>query len=130
MRKNRNVNITHDCKYHVVFAPKYRRSVLINGVERDFLRIAKEVCDETGSDLIESEVMPDHVHLLISCDPQLGIHRLVRRIKGRSARDLRRDHPWLNKRLPTLWTNSYFVSTVGSVSLDTVKAYVRDQKGV
>ena len=94
------------------------------------MRIAKEVCDETGSDLIEAEAMPNHVHLLISCDPQLGIHRLVRRIKGRSARDLRRDHPWLNKRLPTLWTNSYFVSTVGSVSLDAVKAYVRDQKGV
>ena len=129
MRKESNQNVTYDCKYHVVFAPKYRRAVLIHGVETDLLRIVREVCDETGSGLIEAEVMPDHVHLLLSCDPQLGIHRLVKRIKGASSRALRRDHPWLTKRLPTLWTNAYFVSTVGAVSLETVKAYVENQKG-
>ena len=124
-----NGNVTFDCKYHVVFAPKYRRSVLINGVAEDFLRIAREVCAEHGARLIEAEAMPDHVHLLLSCDPQFGVHRLVKRIKGSSSHDLRRDHPWLTKRLPTLWTNAYFVATVGSVSPETVRDYVRDQRG-
>ena len=129
MMRTSNANIAYDCKYHVVFTPKYRRAVLIHGVETDMLRITREVCDATGSGLVSAEVMPDHVHLLLSCDPQFGIHRLVKRIKGASSRALRRDHPWLTKRLPTLWTNAYFVSTVGSVSLETVKAYVESQKG-
>ena len=85
-----NGNITFDCKYHVVFAPKYRRAVLINGVAEDFLRIAREVCAEHGARLIEAEAMPDHVHLLLSCDPQFGVHKLVKRIKGRSSHDLPR----------------------------------------
>lgn len=129
MSKSSNSNVTYDCKYHVVFAPKYRRAVLVHGVEEDMLRITREVCEQTGSRLIEAEGMPDHVHLVLSCDPQFGIHRLVKRIKGASSRALRRDHPWLVKRLPTLWTNAYFVSSVGAVSLETVKAYVSNQKG-
>lgn len=127
---NGNHNITHDCKYHVVFTPKYRRAVLIHGVDTDFLRIAREVCAETGSELISAEAMPDHVHLLLRCDPQRGVHRVVKQIKGRSSRILRETHPWLRKRLPTLWTNAYFVSSVGAVSLETVRAYVEAQKGV
>lgn len=129
MDKSSSSNIAYDCKYHVVFTPKYRRAVLINGVEADMLRITRAVCDETGSGLVAAEVMPDHVHLILSCAPQFGIHRLVKRIKGASSRALRRDHPWLTKRLPTLWTNAYFVATVGAVSIETVKAYVENQKG-
>jgi len=59
------------------------------------------------------EVMPDHVHLLVECDPQFGIAKLIRYMKGRSSRYLRQEFPWLKSRLPTLWTNSYFISTVG-----------------
>ena len=61
----------------------------------------------------ELEVMPDHVHLLVHCDPQFGIHRLVKLLKGRSSRLLRQEYPSLRSRLPTLWTNSYFCATVG-----------------
>jgi putative transposase len=67
--------------------------------------------------LIDVEVMPDHVHLLVEVDPQFGIHKLVKAIKGRSSRLLRQEFPKLKIRLPTLWTNSYFVSTVGGSPL-------------
>ena len=72
----------------------------------------------------------DHVHLLVECDPQLGIHRLVRLIKGRSSRLLRQEFPVLKRKLPTLWTNSYFVSTVGGVPLSVMKQYIENQKHV
>jgi putative transposase len=74
--------------------------------------------------------MPDHVHLLLDMDPQFGIHRLVRLMKGRSSRLLRQEFPSLKSRLPTLWTNSYFVSTVGGAPWAIIKQYVEAQKDV
>jgi putative transposase len=72
--------------------------------------------------------MPDHVHLLVSCDPQFGIHRLVKQIMGRSSRILPSEFPSLESRLPTLWTNSYFVAAVGGATPEMVKRYVENQK--
>jgi len=73
--------------------------------------------------------MPDHVHLLVEADPQYGVHRLVKAAKGRSSRVLREEFPHLKSRLPTLWTNSYFVATVGSTPLGVMERYVEQQKG-
>lgn len=92
--------------------------------------IVQEVCTEYHFSLLEMEVMPDHVHLLIEVDPQFGIHQAVKRIKGRSSRLLREEFPSLRSRIPTLWTNSYFVSTVGGVPLAAVKKYIEKQKSV
>ena len=78
----------------------------------------------------QMEVMPDHVHLLVSVDPQFGIHRLIKLMKGRSSRLLRQEYPHLKRRMPTLWTNSYFVSTTGGVTLEVVKQYIEGQKHV
>lgn len=72
--------------------------------------------------------MSDHVHLLVSIDPQYGVHRLIRRIKGRSSRVLREEFPSLRSRLPSLWTHSYFVATVGGAPLEVIKRYVENQK--
>ncbi len=127
-RSNRNVLFS--CKYHVVFCPKYRRSVLVPLINERLKEIVRQVCDETKSGLIEMEVMPDHVHLLLDCDPQFGIHRLVRGIKGRSSNVLRREFQTLRSRIPTLWTNSYFVSTVGGAPLSVIKQYIVNQKNV
>lgn len=79
--------------------------------------------------MISVEVMPDHVHLLVSCDPQFGIHRLVKYIKGTSSRILRQEFPSLKRQLPSLWTNSYYIGTTGGVTLEVVKKYVESQKG-
>jgi len=74
--------------------------------------------------------MPDHVHLLVEVDPQFGIHHLVKLMKGRSSNLLRNEFPWLKKKLPCLWTNSYFVSTVGGAPLEVIKQYIEQQKGL
>lgn len=123
-----NHNVTYDCHYHVVWCPKYRRKVLVNGVDDRFKQIIHDVCQEHDAIVEEVEVMPDHVHLLVNVDPQFGIHRLVRLMKGRSSRFLRQEFPWLKSRLPTLWTNSYFVSTTGGAPLELVKKYIEGQK--
>jgi len=76
------------------------------------------------------EIMADHVHVLVEVDPQYGIHRLIRQMKGRSSRLLRQEFAWLKSRLPTLWSNSSFVSTVGGAPLSIVKQYIENQKHV
>lgn len=125
-----NNNIVFTCTYHVTFCPKYRRSVLVNGVDTRFRDIATDVAREMDVEILEMEVMPDHVHLLVGVDPQFGVHRFVKRVKGRSSRLLRDEFPWLKSRLPSLWTNSYFVSTVGGAPLSIVKQYIENQKTV
>jgi putative transposase len=125
-----NNNITYSCKYHVIWCPKYRRKVLIHDVDIRLKEIIKAVCDEFQAELIELEVMPDHVHLLVECDPQFGIAKLIRYMKGRSSRLLRQEFPWLKSRLPTLWTNSYFISTVGGAPIAVIKKYIEEQKSV
>jgi putative transposase len=102
----------------------------VGGADETLKRIVERVCLSRDADLIELEVMPDHVHLLVDVDPQYGIHRLVKEIKGLSSRQLRQNFPFLKRRLPTLWTNSYFVSTIGGAPLAIVKQYIENQKNV
>lgn len=125
-----NCNVVYSCKYHVVWCPKYRRKVLVSGVDERLKSLVQEICKERSISLIEMEVMSDHVHLLIEVDPQFGIHRAIKLIKGTTSRVLRQEFPWLRSRLPSLWTNSYFVSTVGGARLSTIKKYIENQKTV
>jgi len=125
-----NNNVVYRCTYHVVWCPKYRRPVIQDDVDVRLKQIVREVCAERDAPIIELETMPDHVHLLVGCDPQYGIHRLVKQIKGRSSRLLRQEFPHLKSRMPTLWTNSYFVATVGGATLAVVKQYVENQRNV
>lgn len=127
--KSKN-NVIYSCKYHVVWCPKYRRKVLINGVDARLKELIKETCIKQNVEIIEMEIMPDHVHLLMEVDPQYGIHKVVKQIKGYSSRILRNEYPWLRSRIPTLWTNSYFVSTVGGAPLAVIKQYIENQKNV
>lgn len=76
------------------------------------------------------EVLLDHVHLLCEVDPQFGIAKFVRLVKGRSSRLLRNEFPKLKSRLPSLWTNAYFVSTVGGAPLAVIKQYIEQQKNI
>jgi len=88
-----NNNIAYNCHYHVVFCPKYQRKVLVNGVDERLKAILIETIAKWGQELVELEVMADHVHLLVGCDPQCGIHRLVKYLKGTSSRYLRQEFP-------------------------------------
>ena len=125
-----NHSVVYSCKYHVVFCPKYRRKVLVDGVDIRLKEIIQEVATEFRCEILQLEIMPDHVHILCEVDPQFGIHRLVKYVKGRSSRLLRREFPNLKSRLPSLWTHSYFVSSVGGAPLAMIKQYIEDQRTV
>jgi putative transposase len=125
-----NCNIVYSCKYHIVWCPKYRRKVLVGEVETRLKELVKLVCAELKVDIIEMEVMPDHIHLLLEADPQLGIHKVVKMLKGRTSRILRSEFRSIKSRLPSLWTNSYFISTVGGAPLEVIKQYIEQQKHV
>ena len=125
-----NNNIAFSCKYHVVWCSKYRRKVLVEEVEQRLKELIVGVASELRVDIIEMEIMPDHVHLLLEVDPQFGIHRAVKNIKGKTSRILRAEFISLRTRLPSLWTNSYFVATVGGAPLEVFKQYIESQKYV
>lgn len=91
--------------------------------------ILAEQIERWGQELIELEVMPDHVHLLVGCDPQFGIHRLVKVLKGYSSHALRAEFPSLKRRLPSLWTNSYLIMTTGFLNQALVQSYLESAKG-
>jgi putative transposase len=120
----------HFMNYHFVWCPKYRRKVITTDIELRLQEIIKDITRENGWEIIALETMPDHVHLFIKTDPTIAPNNVIAMIKGRSSRILRNEFPWLRKRLPTLWTRSYFVSTHGHVSSETIKKYVEDQKGI
>jgi putative transposase len=88
-----------------------------------------QIIEKWGQEFIEIEVIPDHVHLLVGCDPQFGIHRLVKFIKGASSHQLRQEFPELKSKLPSLWTNSYGCFSTGGVTIETIKKYIETQKG-
>lgn len=125
-----NRNVYYSCKYHVVFCPKYRRKVLSEDVAERLKEIIQQVCAEHEAEILSLDIQPDHVHLLVECDPQFGIHRLVISIKGRSSRLLRQEFSELKRRLPTLWTHNYFASTVGGTPLAAISQYIENQKHV
>ena len=125
-----NRNVVYSCKYHVVWCPKYRRDVLKDGADSRLKEIIHSVCNEHNAEVLEVEVMPDHVHLLVEVDPQFGIAKLIQAIKGRSSRLLRQEFRQCRTRVPSLWTNSWFVSTVGGAPLEVIKQYIEQQKHV
>ena len=120
----------HYVGYHFVWCPKYRRKVLIGKIETRLKELIKEKSKELGCKILALEVMPDHVHLFILANPQLSPNLLIGQIKGFSSRTLRQEFSELRSRLPTLWTRSYFVSTHGHVSDNSIERYIADQKGI
>ncbi len=116
-----NKNVVYSSKYHVVWCPKYRRKVLAGGVEKRLLELIHEAAAKYRAGVIALEIRPDHVHLLVEVDPQFGLHRLVKYIKGVTSHELRKEFVSLRTRLPSIWTNSYFCSTVGGAPLEVIK---------
>ena len=120
--------VCYSCKYHIIWCTKYRRNVLNEDVQQKLKILIQEIINQMNCELIELEVMENYIHLLVECVPQLGIHKLVKKLKGVSSRILRTEFSHLRTRLPTLWTNSYFVSTVGGAPLEIIKKYIEEQK--
>lgn len=114
--------------YHFVFCPRYRRKIFnIEGVEERFKELTISECKRVGIEILALECHVDHVHIFVSVLPTMGIPSIMQQIKGATSHRLREEFPQL-KAMPSLWTRSYFVSTAGNVSSETIKWYVDTQK--
>ena len=123
-----NAKVSFQCGYHIVWCTQYRAAVIDEAVGERLKEVVAEVLTEKGAWLVEVKVAANHVYLVVEVAPQLGVHRLVKAMKAASSRALRQEFPSLRSRLPSLWTNSYHVSTVGSpASAAMVAQYVSAQ---
>ncbi len=107
---------------------KYRRKVLVGEVDERLKELLLQKAGEIGIEIVQMEVMPDHVHLFVKADPRNSPHFIVHQLKGYSSRMLRKEFPFLKSRLPSLWTRSYYCETVGHISEETIRKYIEDQK--
>lgn len=89
---------------------------------------SKKEADNLGVEIKTLEIMPDHVHIFIECDPRIALHKVIKQFKGVSFRKLRNEYPWLKSRIPSLWTRSYFSCTVEHINEDTIIQYIENQK--
>jgi putative transposase len=128
-RHRHNAGAVYSLKYHIVWCPKYRRPVLTGQVELRLKELLHEKAKELKAEIVALEIMSDHVHIFIETDPTESPAHLVSQFKGFTSHQLRNEFPELKSRLPTLWSRSYFVSSVGHVSEETVKKYIENQKG-
>ena len=120
----------YNINFRIIWCPKYRRPVLVDQVENRLKALLHEKADGLGISIQTMEVMPDHVHLFVSSPSTLAPHYIVGQLKGYTSRILRKEFPSLNSRLPSLWTRSYYIESVGHLSEATIRQYIEDQKNV
>jgi len=125
-----NSHCVFNISYHIIWCPKYRRKVLTDGVDTRLKELLQEKAEELGITIKRMEVMPDHVHIFVKAIPTLPVQFIVNQLKGHSSVVLRREFPFLRSRIPTLWSRSYYVETVGHISESTIIKYIEDQKKV
>lgn len=126
-------SIVYRCQYHIIWCPKFRRSILVPPIDARLKELILEKQSAYGYEVLAMEVMPDHVHILLRClptawAPRIGIHKIVSQIKGWTSRAIGKEFPFVKRRLPSLWTRSKFIATVGTVSLEVAKQYSAHQK--
>ena len=114
--------------YHIIWCPKYRRKVLVGDVEIRLKELLTEKSKENGWEIRKMEVMPDHVHIFIKATPSDSPAHIASQLKGYTSFKLREEFPHLKKRIPTLWTRSYYVESIGHISEKTIIKYIEDQK--
>jgi len=126
-------SIVYRCQYHVIWCPKFRRRILVPPIDTRLKDLILEKQSAYGYEVLAMEVMPDHVHLLLRRVPtawasRIGIHKIVSQIKGWTSRAIGKEFPFVKRKLPSLWTRSKFIATVGTVSLEVAKQYIANQK--
>lgn len=126
---SKNVGAVFSLKYHIVWCPKYRRSVLTDEVAKRLKDLLYEKAGEIDMEIHGLEIMPDHVHLFVESDPTWAVAGIAHAFKGYTSRILRTEFASLRSRLPTLWSKSYYAGTIGHVSEETIKRYIESQKG-
>jgi len=117
-----------ELKYHIVWCTKYRRKVLTEDIQKSLKKEIENTSLKNGYVLEAIETMEDHVHIFVKASVKDSVHRIVSQIKGVSSHNLRKNFPELKRKLPCLWTRSYYAGTVGFVSEETIKNYIKNQK--
>lgn len=123
-----NASCIYNVSYHIIWCPKYRRKLLTGEVEERLKELFESKSTENGWKIEKMEVMPDHVHIFIKATPSDSIAHIVSQLKGYTSFMLRNEYPHLKSKLPTLWTRSYYVETIGHISEQSIIKYIQDQK--
>lgn len=129
-RYTTSAHCIYNLGYHIIWCPKYRRKVLVNGIDERLKELLNEKAAALEITIEKMEVMPDHVHLFVKGKPSVPVQHIVNQLKGYTSVMLRREFPRLKSRLPTLWTRSYYVESIGHISESTITRYIEDQKKV
>ena len=117
------------CKYHIVFAPKYRRQRIYGDIRKDIGVILRKLCEQKKVEIIEAELCPDHIHMLVSIPPNISVSQFVGYLKGKSSLMIFDRHANLKYKFGNrhFWSEGYYVSTVG-LNEATIKKYIQDQE--
>lgn len=122
----KNNKVIYLTQYHIIFCPKYRRGILVDKIKERLEQIIQEVCCEKNIEMKKMEIMPNHVHLFISISYKDAPYKIVKAFKGRSSNILRKEFPELLK-MPTLWSRSFFLASMGNASEETIMKYIEGQ---
>jgi putative transposase len=128
-RYAKNAGAVFSLKYHLIWCPKYRKPVLAPPVDARLKQLLVEIAEATDMKVLAMEVRPDYVHVFVETDVRRAPAEIAAKFKANTSRILREEFPHLRTRLPTLWSRSYFISTVGAVSETTIRRYIENQKG-
>ena len=132
MSKNDDINsLSHSkwrCHYHIVFAPKYRRQAIYGKIKADIGKIIRQLCDQKGVEIIEAELCPDHIHMLISIPPKYSVAQIMGYIKGKSSLMIFDRHANMKYKYGNrhFWCRGYYVDTVGR-NKKAIEEYIRNQ---
>lgn len=127
-RWTKSKTVVYNIGYHLIWCSKYRRKVLTGDAETRLKELLAEKAGQIDIEIVQMEIMPDHVHLFVKATPVNSPHYIVQQLKGYTSRALRQEFPSLKSRLPSLWTRSYYCESVGHISEETVQKYIKDQK--
>jgi len=121
----------YNLNYHIVWIPKYRRKLFTGQMELRLGEIIRESCIRNNISVLALEIMPDHIHLFVSAPPRWSPSEIVNIIKGYSSRKMRQEFSQLKKMIKDeLWTRTYFIGSAGTVTKETIKKYIAEQKNL
>ena len=128
MDNNSLAHTKWECKYHLVFAPKYRRQVIYKDIKADVGQILGTLCRRKGIEIIEAECCKDHIHMLVRIPPNQSVSSFMGYLKGKSTLMLYDRHPELQSKWDkAFWARGYYVETIGNITDEAVQKYIKEQ---
>lgn len=129
MEYQRDEHRVHLIIYHLVWTPKRRKPILVGEVANDCRSLIISKCEENGWSVLELAIQPDHVHLFVRVFPDISASEVIKACKGVTSYYIRNKYPEIKRRLPSMWTRSFFASTASNVSAEAIERYIAAQKG-